>query len=540
MVSLKKAKLQYADLSEADLAGADLSMADLRFANLSGTRFRDCVLWHADLRGATNLWPRQFAGSDLTGSRLTEPLDQSVEMHVIEEASKVADRLFVLMMAACAYAWLTIGTTLDTELLTDAGTSNLPIISVPLPTGAFYWVAPVLLLAFQLYFNFFAQRLSECLADCPAIFPDGSVLHRKIYPSLLGGLAQLRFRHLRNKCGWQFCLVEAPLSIFLLWWVVPSTIAFIWLRYLPRHDWAGTTFHIFLLLLAVFSAHAFSQQARTTLAGQCPGPSRWKRTLLSTTIYQRSAWAMLAVATLAVISFGAVNGVPPASPWPRKMNATMSPTDIRRLVPQIMSVLHFSPFADFAERDVSRRKPSEDRTGNTKADAGARLHSRDLRYVNGFRAFLVDADMRSANLEGAMLKEANLQGARLDGANLQGSNLFGADLSRARLVSARLDGGELRLAKLKAADLRWAKLTGADLGMATLEDANLFNARLSDVDLYATDLEGADLREAEGLTLIQIQSAKNWERAFYSEWALRMLGLPTDHNESLAKARLRK
>ena len=47
------------------------------------------------------------------------------------------------------------------------------------------------------------------------------------------------------------------------------------------------------------------------------------------------------------------------------------------------------------------------------------------------------------------------------------------------------------------------------------------------------DLYGADLRDAQGISVSQVQDAKNWNSAFYSEDFLGKLGLDPDHNETL-------
>ncbi len=91
--------------------------------------------------------------------------------------------------------------------------------------------------------------------------------------------------------------------------------------------------------------------------------------------------------------------------------------------------------------------------------------------------------------------------AALGGANLQEAVLGGANLQKARLFGANLH----------AANLGWANLQKADLGGA--------------------NLQGANLSGAEGLTASQVEKAKNWKLAFYSDDFLKKLRLPPDHNE---------
>ena len=80
-----------------------------------------------------------------------------------------------------------------------------------------------------------------------------------------------------------------------------------------------------------------------------------------------------------------------------------------------------------------------------------------------------NADLRGANLRGAVLSDANLRGAYLLDADLRGAVLSDADLRGAYLLDA----------DLSAADLRGAYLSGAYLSDAYLSDADLRDANLS-------------------------------------------------------------
>ncbi len=170
----------------------------------------------------------------------------------------------------------------------------------------------------------------------------------------------------------------------------------------------------------------------------------------------------------------------------------------------------------------------------------------DLRRANLVGAILSSAVLCGADLQGADLSRANLRDAKLSGADLSGAKLSGADLQRADLSDlnlgdaryngadprranqgANLSGGDLNGADLRGADLRGVDLSGAIFGGANLAEAKLgyINAsgaanlsradlrgaklrdmKLSYVNMLGSDLLGADLRGAD-LTGVNLRGA---------------------------------
>jgi uncharacterized protein YjbI with pentapeptide repeats len=161
----------------------------------------------------------------------------------------------------------------------------------------------------------------------------------------------------------------------------------------------------------------------------------------------------------------------------------------------------------------------------------ANLNGADLSGANLFRADLEDANLREVILSGANLSGANLFRANLEDANLIRANLEDAKLIRANLLGSKLSEANLRAAdllntNLRAADLSFADLSGARLFGADLFGAGFFGADLRFADLRYADLTGADLSRAKYLTVEQVKSAYNWEKAFYDDDFRKKLGLP--------------
>ncbi len=130
----------------------------------------------------------------------------------------------------------------------------------------------------------------------------------------------------------------------------------------------------------------------------------------------------------------------------------------------------------------------------------ANLRNADLLSANLSGANLTNANLSSANLLGTNLNSANFRAADLTGANLRGAylgnaNLLGTNLHSADLIGVYLSDANLSQAKLVGANLRSAKLIGAILTDTDFTEANLNGADLSDASLMGTDLTDANLRD---------------------------------------------
>ncbi len=538
--------LQGAELKDADFRGADLHGADLQEAILLRTKLQEAILRDADLRKVKSLLGGNLAGANVTNAQLPDKIATFEGLAHAEETSKNARKIFLAMLLGCAYSWLTIATTTDARLLTNSASSPLPIIQTEIPIAGFYWTAPLILFALYAYFHLYLQRLWEGLAKLPAIFPDGRALHERAYPWLLNGLVRVHFRHLRTQRT-LLSRLENAVSIVLAWWVVPFTLLWFWVRYIPRYDWGGTGLHLVLVTLSIGLAIMLHRHAVRTLRGSS-AEFRWRTPWSDARTYQVVATLALAVVVWG-LSYGAIEGAAirwSAETWQKERHwfpqhyATSGP---RTWVPKAFAFLGYRTYADLRQAVVS--------TLVTPAD----LSGRDLRYANARQASFVNADLQAADLRGANLRSADLRGANLSFAKLhnayavngkfQSANLRNTEMPNAILEDANFENADLRAADFKAAKLRSANLASADLRYAGLQNAslartNLEKARLSEARVEGADfafanLKEADLRGTHGLKTWEIKEAKNWELAFYSDDFLEELGLPADHNETLEK-----
>jgi uncharacterized protein YjbI with pentapeptide repeats len=461
---LVEAKLGGADLTNVSFQGSVLERAmfdidaqyELRYdpktklSQLAGATFRDADLRSAKLKSVIGMSGSAMAGAILTNSELPENIKEFAALKHVEENSKHARNIFLAMVGACVYVWLTIATTTDAALLTNSSGTPLPIISAPIPIAWFYWVVPAILLTLYFYLHFYMQSMWEGLGKLPAIFPDGRRLEETTYPWLLTCLVPAYMALLKENRQALFH-AKVGLSIVAAWLLVPATILGCWIRYLPKHDWIGSLLLMAALTVSVWSGVAFFRRMRTTLQGNEADSS-----LHVLAVEAMTSWLILLVATS--ISWAAFNST------------------------ERLSLFGFATWAELTEKDVSTKpanwsglpKPAE-QEAYRKALAlvkGANLKYANLRFSQGHSSFLVNADLRHAKLQGANFRFANLQGA------------------------------DLRYASLQGADLEIANLQGADLRFANLHGARLWHA-----NLQGADLSGVNLRETGGLTKEQLSEA---------------------------------
>src|SRR5712691_6853456 len=479
--------LQGAHLHRMNLAGADLSMANLRGAslvrsnlqntNLLGTELRGSNLMGANLYGAEGLWFGRLGGTNLFDAVLPESISAVDSSKAIGDATKVARWFYFLTVGVSVICGLLIGFTSDVRLLINSSALHTTRLGNLLPMTGLYLGGPLVLLTLSLRFHFLLLRLWGSMAALPAVFPDGQTLE-KDGPWYLMGLVRRHFRW-QGESRSAMTAFETVLSTVLAYWIVPATLFFFWLRYLPRQDFRGTLLHVFLMTLSVATATCLPFVVSRVLR---PGDIRLPKTK---NILRLILGTTRAALTTACILFLFSLGVNRGLPFDRSTAAEESPADVRRWAAMVFQSVGYRPYADLTEATLSTPPPAGQVWTDETVEkiSGARLNQMNLRFARGYRAFLTNAKLWRANLEGAYLSEADLRGANLREALLRSAILDRAQLTHAILVSAKATG-----ANLTASDLRFA-----DLSYGTFENAVISNARASGASLYAVNLRNAQL-----------------------------------------------
>ena len=526
---LTHANLENADLSHSNIVGALLANSNLQRANLQDAMFdnqniqnskmeemdgeprtkikitslldadlTDSDLTNASLSTVTGLRSDKLAGADLTNAKLPEKIGTFEELSHVQETSKNARSVFIGLLAASAYSWLTIWTTTDAQLLPSSSTTALPIIQSKVPIAGFFHVAPIILLAMYIYFHLYLDRLWAGLSSLPAVLQDGRPLHQKVYPWLLNGVVRSHLPRLKDRRT-LLSRVEYIITVVLAWWVVPLTLMAFWVRYLPRHEWGGTIIQLVLLVASIGTAIMLHRHTVRTLK-RMPTKYRWKTPW---TDWRTLQFALTLFTGLIFfgLSWGAVEGV--------RAKET-KPTDLTTWVPKVFALFDFQVFANLRAQKLSTIEIDGKITG-------PRLRRINLQYADAQNVWLENSDLDRAMLRGANLSRSNLQGANLRYADLREANLSFAnlkeanlrrallqetDLSAAVLQGANLADAQIQGASLLGADLRqtiisWAQAQKARLNGAQLQGAKLTGIQLQGANLHNANLQGAELDEAD-------------------------------------------
>jgi uncharacterized protein YjbI with pentapeptide repeats len=478
----KGTDLSEADLRQADLKNTNLRGAKLKGANLQGADLTGAILWDADLTGADltdadglmankNGDAHTLGGANLRGAKLPEDISKFEGLEAVQDLSQNAGKLFVTMIAADAFMQLIVAQTTQIQLLTNSGTTKIPVLDADIPITTLFWLGPTILFVLYMAFQFYLQRLWELMAGLPAVFPDGAILTQKSFPWLLNDLVRSQFPRLLDRpqplASWQELLFS-----FLAYLLVPLSLFPFWARYLCAQQWAITWIHIVFFGLFLWAMIVFYRLAIATLARDEKLLDVWrsglfssnggkKLVLMATPLLVSVVWSgWFLLLTKNTIDWG----VPreqynPTTKW--SSDAPKYPMfALRRWVPRVLEEIGYDPFVTLEEAELPQ--------------GFAQLRNAHLRYAN-----LSRAQLAKANLNNADLRNANLSGISLNGATLVGADLFGANLSGASLIDTRLGPADLAHADLSGADLQNSQLIGADLTAASCTSADFANADLT-------------------------------------------------------------
>ncbi|HEX8145529.1 MAG TPA: pentapeptide repeat-containing protein [Pyrinomonadaceae bacterium] len=261
---LQAANLEGATLTDTDLSGANLSEANLTRADLKNARFSDANLEKAVLTHASGLMLHQLRGANLSKALL--PADISGYKGL---TSFWVFRLLLFILAlAQAYSLTVIAMATDAQLMTDTG---LPLKGVP--GHIFFMWAPAVLFIIYVAFHSYLQHLWIKIARLPAISPEGQTLDETLHEPFIASMVAYYFKRLGKRR-----LSPARITLFIWAWVLgPLVLLLFWARYLPRHDWMGTSMHIIVAVGATLIGIKSYEMTAKVLSGNENPAALWIR-----------------------------------------------------------------------------------------------------------------------------------------------------------------------------------------------------------------------------------------------------------------------
>lgn len=476
----------------------DLDEMDFETVDLFDINLKNCSLVRANFENTKNLQEKQLGGSNLNGAKLPENFEFK-GLKTVEELSKNSSVLFITLIAACLYCWLTIFSTDNLALLTNSTNSQLPIINVSISIKWFYRFAPWLLISFYLYFHFYLKNLWKELSELPAYFPDGKSLDQKAYSWLMIDFITGFMCILKDK-NTHFKNFQGFITVFLGWCFVPITIIGIWGRFLVEHAIVSSLFQATCAIIAIYFAFSFYRLAEDTLG--CVVNKDLEK------IYRK---IYIGIGSLLIL----ISIIHPY--YPLYYYEFYDQTEIVKKPENWDEISNNLDKIDYS--DGKWREKFDQILSPVKI---ANFSNKNLKRIDAIGAFLVKADLHKINLQGADLRKAMLQNAQLKNSNMQWVYLQGTNLQRVNLSSANLkgsylgnsnlQGGYLYKANLQGVNLREANLQGAYLGEANLQGANLVSTNLQGIywakaNLQGANLCGVDLALTKNLTFDMLKEA---------------------------------
>ncbi len=474
----------------------------------------------------------------------------------VDDQASVVATLWVTFLGFAAYLAIIVGSVDSRQLFFDEPL-NLPLVNVKVPLVVFAWLAPMLLVVFQVYLAWAVKLLEERVDrfdELLAATADDGAANAHLLRQLPGSifvqwLADLGSRRWIPRVVAWLTVFVGPLSLLLLFEQ----------RYLPLQDRALTNWQIALFVINLLLLWVIWRNNAEFIAG--PRGQRLRRAA--------------EVGLFVIVAFAAAVSI--ARIFPNYLNlageslvnvAEVTTARDARTAGQLLrdrlpvhevhnrnlshaifdgADLRMVAFVNVDLTDASfknatlsgarfecaattdGKSPGKCSKLTSSVMSGATLdEARIARYVDARGAHFegvsaVQADFSGADLTdakfgidsngpGAADSPASLQcphlhtalpsGAIFSGADLRASRFDGATLNGAIFSGADLCGSSFRLAKGKGAHFKYAYLDGSIFQDATLWAANfdlavLAGANMSNAKLWAAELTRADLTDVD-------------------------------------------
>ena len=401
-------------------------------------------------------------GEDVAGSddstAYDPPFNASDHVKYLEKAEGVARSYHWIFLGAAAYSITTYFTTNDKSILLN-DEITLPIIGMPVPSWAFFFITPILLFGVSMYFHLALNRVLSGIdklvdsGDNSAEFRPLWIITRTYYEKKVCPPEERR-REVslipsrdRNPENLRFRSLSRPIVVLFLWLPLPAALILNFVQQVKIHSLFHSIFSNIMLVLG-----------------------------LSAIFYLRKRYLLRRIAR-------------------REITFYIGTFIIFCLGFIVSNAATDSDFANFPTRikelfslDVSNTILSQQPKEDYEELPWLVLSNRNLNGINMQNSVVVRTDFRGSDIRNGTIRKANLLRSDLRGVDLEGTDvrevifdkcdLTGLDLSRMDLTGASFKGANLTNvdfegSNLTGANLQGAKIRGCRFDKTCLKDANL-------------------------------------------------------------------
>lgn len=507
------------DLSGADFSNSNVAYATFAMSNLHGalfsaattteTEFRSADARHVDFMRVKDLTSWQLAGVDLSGAQLPNYIKSFEALELVAELSRRGRNILNLLLAFLIFIFFTLITTDSLSLLRGSVEIKFPFSGTTGPVASFYLFAPFIILIPYVYLLFHYVELSRSLSRLPAVFPNGLVLHDRIYPWLLRGFALPPFRARRIKGMHYRLILERSTWVFFICMPVGTVLFLIWWWCLPLRNlplfWTQMGCAVFGLVVTIAAI-----LLRERHFNRQPGEGFY-RPILIVSLFALIAPIQVGVGKSlfdydfmeerAIFRFHPLAYFDDSAESSLVISAPIWLTDMLyiNVSGKLVSVGDKKRCGEIIQKNSVLEDLEEviipNRLGNEKDF----YHPDDLDLRNRTFRFgkFSNAKMEGVQMDGTDLSETDFTGTQIDCASLNGVNFGKSVFSNAsmrvtKIVDAKFDKSDFSEANVSYSDVRNGKFFEVNL-----QKTKFFRTRLGGSEFRSSDLSWADLRKAD-------------------------------------------
>ncbi|MFQ5482866.1 MAG: hypothetical protein ACE5ER_08910, partial [Nitrospinaceae bacterium] len=168
-------------------------------------------------------------------------------LETAQENSKIVRNAFISYLAVAVFIWITVESVTHRQLLIPTERLTLPVINVQIPVVGFFWVVPLFLLLFHLFFVLHVLKFAELLKKIRDENESGDAWKHQLHGNLFTWV------FFAKRTGNPFSMQLARLLIVVSFWLVgPVILLRTQIVFLPYHAAALTFLHRLLFSGSIF------------------------------------------------------------------------------------------------------------------------------------------------------------------------------------------------------------------------------------------------------------------------------------------------